>query len=202
MLDLRVSNDQRMAVFGQTRMGKTFLIEHLLKGQPRVIAVDSKGMLEWPGYHLTDNPMAALLEDHVIYRPPSGRPPADWWMEAVHRLHERGGGLLYVDEGSYVTGPNTIDTGLANAIRLGGQLGVGVWFAAQESVSVHNTTFRQAEVIIMFYNQGASDRDKLARVVGDMAYATAHLKEYQWVIFVRGTTYDHDAIPVYQVTGE
>lgn len=198
-LDLHIASDQRVALFGQTGMGKTTLVQKLIAPQPRVIVVDSKGMIDWPGYHLTDNPVAALMEDKVIYRPPSGAPPKDWWMEAVHRLHERGGGVIYVDEGSYVTGSNTIDKGLADAIRLGRQLGIGIWFAAQESVSVHNTTFRQAEVVIMFYNQGASDREKLAKAVGDMAYTTAHLREYQWVVFVRGQTYDHDSIPVYQV---
>lgn len=201
-LTLIANSDQRTGIIGQTRMGKTFLAEHLLAQQPRVIVVDSKHRVNWKGYHLTDNPVAALLEDRVIYRPPGGRPPAEWWAEAVQTLHARGGGVIYVDEMAFISDPNRIDKGLADAFRLGGELGVGIWFSAQESTTVHNTTLRQAEMLILFYNQGASDRDKLGKIVGDMAYTTAHLPKYRFVVFVRGETYDHNEIPVYEVIPE
>lgn len=197
-LELAASSDQRVGILGQTRMGKTFLAERLLDQQKRVVVVDSKHRVKWRGFHLTDNPMAALLTDRVIYRPPSGAPPEAWYWEVVNSLHERGGGVLYIDEMSYITGPNKIPKGLADAFRLGGEIGVGVWFSAQESTSVHNTTLRQAEMLIMFYNQGASDREKLAKVTGDMAHVTAYLPKYEFVVFVRGETYDHDAVPVYK----
>lgn len=179
-------------------MGKTFLAEHLLSQQPRVIVIDSKGHINWKGYHLTDNPVAALMTDRVIFRPKGGKPPAEWWFEAMQILHERGGGVIYVDEGSYITDANRIDKGLADAFRLGGERGVGIWFSAQESTTVHNTMLRQSEMLVMFYNQGASDREKLARIVGDMAHATQYLPKYEFVVFVRGETYDHDAVPVYK----
>lgn len=198
-LHLKAASDQRIAVLGQTRMGKTFMVEHLVEQQPRYIVVDSKHRVQWKGAHLTDNPIAALMTDRVIYRPDGGKPPQHWWAEAVQSLHERGGGVLVVDEMSFVTGPGVIDKGLADAFRLGGELGVGVWFCGQESTTIHNTTLRQAEMIVLFYNQGASDRDKLARIVGDMAYTTAHLQPFDFIVFVRGETYDHDAIPVYRI---
>jgi hypothetical protein len=196
---LQAGNDQRVGILGQTRMGKTFLAEHLLSQQPRVIVVDSKGHLNWSSYHLTNDPVAAMLTDRVIYRPPDGRPPNDFWTSAVESLHERGGGLIYIDEMSFISGSNQIDRALADGFRLGGERGVGIWYSAQESVSVHNTVLRQAEMLIMFYNQGASDRDKLARIVGDMGYTTQYLDKYQFIVFVRGETYDHDAIPTYEI---
>lgn len=198
-LELAASSDQRVGILGQTRMGKTFLAEHLLEQQPRVVVVDSKHRVRWSGYHLTDNPVAALLADKVIYRPPGGAPPDSFYWEAVNTLHERGGGTLYVDEMSYVTSANRIPKGLADAFRLGGEIGVGVWYSAQESTTVHNTTLRQSELLILFYNQGASDREKLAKVTGDMAFVTAHLPKYEFVVFERGETYDHEAVPVYKV---
>ena len=198
-LNLQAMSDQRVGIIGQTRMGKTFLAEHLLSQQPRVVVIDSKHRVNWSGYHLTDNPVAALLADKVIYRPASGAPPADWWFEAVRTLHDRGGGIIYVDEMSYIVGPNQMPKSLGDAIRLGGEIGVGIWFSGQESTSIHNTPLRQSEMLIMFYNQGASDREKLAKIVGDMAFATAHLPKYHFVVFVRGETYDHDAIPTYMV---
>lgn len=198
-LELTVSNDQRIAIIGQTRMGKTYLTGRLIDDQPRVIVIDSKHMVKLRGYHLTDSPTAALLTDRVIYRPESGSPPEDFWMAAVRSLHERGGGVIVIDEGSYITGANRIPKGLSDAIRLGGELGVGVWILAQEAVTVHNTTLRQSDMIIMFYNQGESDREKLATITGDMAFVTAHLPPHEFVVYVRGETYDHDAVPVYKV---
>lgn len=200
-MQLEIGSDQRVAIIGQTRMGKTFLAERLVKRQPRVLVIDSKHMVKWKGFHLTSSPHAALLESRVIYRPESGRPPNDFWMAAVRSLHDRGGGILLIDEGSYITSASQIPQGLADAIRLGGELGVGVWILAQESTTIHNTTLRQSDVIIMFYNQGQSDREKLAHVVGDMGHTLVHLDKYEWTIFVRGETYDHDQIPVYRVNG-
>lgn len=197
--ELVARSDQRVGFIGQTRMGKTELALALLKHQERVIIIDSKGRVNIPGFFLTDNPIAALMEDHVIYRPLGGRPPADWWAEAVQTLHERGGGVIYVDEMAFIVDSNRIDKGLGDAFRLGGELGVGIWFAAQETTSIHNTTLRQAEMLCLFYNQGASDRDKAAGIVGDMAYVTAYLPKYEFVVFVRGETYDRDAVPVYML---
>jgi hypothetical protein len=198
-LELTAQSDQRLGVVGQTGMGKTFLMERLLKPQPRVIVVDSKHRVNWPGYHLTNNPVAAFQTEKIIYRPIDGAPPEDWWMAAVEHLHRNGGGIIYIDELSIVCTDARIPKGLANAFRLGRELGVGVWWAAQEAVAIHNTTMRQADQLVLFYNQGASDRDKLTRIVGDMGEVTANLPKYDFVVFVRGETYDHDEIPTYRV---
>ena len=195
--ELVAGSDQRIGFIGQTRMGKSFLAEKLLAHQPRVIALDSKGMLRWHGYHLTNNPIAALLTDRIIYRPDGGKPPDDWYSAAVASLHERGGGVLYVDELSFLTSANRISKGLADAFRLGGELGVGVWYSAQESTTIHNTTLRQSEQLYLFYNQGNSDREKMAQIVGDMAFTTAHFEPYEFTTFKRGETTDRMDVPVY-----
>jgi len=198
-LELTAQSDERIGVIGQTRMGKTFLVERLAAQQPRIIVVDSKHRVNWKGFHLTDNPVAALLEDRVIYRPPQGRPPEDFWIGALNSLHERGGGVIYIDELPVIATPNRIPQGLADAFRIGAEIGVGVWWAAQESTSIPNTAMRQAEQLILFYNQGASDRDKITSIVGDMGEVTGHLQKYDFAVFIRGETYEHDAIPIYRV---
>lgn len=184
-------------------MGKTFLVEHLLEDQPCVLVIDSKGRVNWKGYHLTDNPVAALYAIRqgfkVIYRPVGGAPPEAFWMEAVQVIHEMGGGIIYIDELSFICSPNKIPKGLGDAFRLGGEIGVGIWYSAQEATSIHNVTLRQSEMLVIFYNQGASDRDKLSKIVGDMAYTTAHLPKWEFEVFVRGETYDHEAVDVYKV---
>lgn len=198
-LELTAQSDQRLGVVGQTGMGKTFLMERLLDPQPRVVVVDSKHRVKWKGYHLTSNPMSAFLERKVIYRPIGGSPPDDWWVGAMDHLHRAGGGIIYIDELSICCTDARIPSGLAEVFRLGREVGVGVWWAAQESTAIHNTTMRQADQLILFYNQGASDRDKLTKIVGDMGEVTGSLPEYDFVVFVRGETYDGSEIPVYRV---
>lgn len=183
-------------------MGKTYLMEDLADQQPRVLVVDSKHRVRWSGYHLTHNPVATLLEDKVIYRPPNGVPPDDFWVHAMRSLHERGGGVIYIDELSLVCTPNRIPAGLAEVFRVGRELGVGVWWSIQEAVALHNTPLRQSDQIMMFYNQGASDREKLLGAVGDMAEVTEHLPEYHFIVFVRGETRGGDEVPTYMVDHE
>jgi hypothetical protein len=197
-LELVAQSDERVGFIGQTRMGKTFLVERLIDQQPRVIVVDSKERVNWKGYHLTNNPVAALLEDKVIYRPLEGRPPAGWFKSAMESLAERGGGIIYIDELPVVCKNGQIPSDLADVYRVGGEIGVAIWWAAQESTTIHNTTMRQSEQLILFYNQGASDREKLIGIVGDMAEITAHLEKGDFIVFVRGETYDHQDVPIYR----
>lgn len=208
MLELTASNDERVTFIGQTKMGKTFLMERLLRDQPRVIVVDSKERVRWEGFHLTRNPQAALLENKVIYRPDEkggkgedvgGVPPEWWWKAALDSLTERKGGIIYIDELPVVVTANRIPGGLARVYRVGAELGVGIYGSAQESTTIHNTTLRMCDQLVLFYNQGASDRDKVTDVVGDMGEVTGHLEPHEFVVFTRGEIYDNDNIPVYKV---
>jgi hypothetical protein len=198
MLELVAKSDERVGFIGQTKMGKTFLVERLISEQPRAIVIDSKHRVNWKGFHLTDNPVAALLEDRTIYRPPTGVPPEDWWEQAMVSLNERGGGIIYIDELPVIATDSRIPKGLAKVFRVGSELSVSVWWSAQESTTIHNTTLRQSEQLVLFYNQGASDRDKLIKIVGDMAEVTGRLKEYEFILFVRGETRDGEPIQVYK----
>lgn len=199
-----LQNDMRVGAIGRTRSGKTFLMEKLLQPQPRVIVVDSKHRVRWPGFFLTDDPNAALLRDKVIYRPPEGKAPPNWfWTAAMDSLHDRGGGIIYLDEAGEITTANMLPAGLRTVIRLGGEIGVGVWWASQEATSVNNVLIRQSEILCLFMNHGASDRDKLIQTVGDMGEVPASLGFYEFVIYEgNGEAYDSSAIKVYKVGQE
>lgn len=195
---LNVQSDQRVGALGRTRSGKTFLMERLLREQPNVIVVDPKHRVRWPGFHLTKTPSAALLEPKTIYRP-DGKVPDHFWDDVMVTLQDRGGGVLYIDELAEVTSPNHIPAGLSTIFRLGGEIGVGVWWAAQESTGVSNVAIRQSDILFMFLNIGASDRDKLIKTTGDLGELTAYLNMYEFVVFqAYGKSYDPAAIPVYK----
>lgn len=199
MPELVAASDERIGFVGQTKMGKTFLCERLAQEQERIIVVDSKERVNWKGFHLTNNPMGALIQDRVIYRPPTGVPPEDWWVSAMDSLSERGGGVIYIDEIPVITTSGKIPAGLAKVFRVGSEIGVGVWWSAQESTTIHNTTLRQSEQIVLFYNQGASDREKITKIVGDMGEITGKLDPWQFIVFVRGETRDGEDTKLYRV---
>lgn len=197
MAELTLQNDMRVGALGFTGSGKTFLMEKLLADQPRVICVDPKHRVNWPGYHLTSNPAAAVLESKVIYRP-EDTIPNTFWEDCKEALHEAGGGIVYIDELAVITTPNTIPKGLKDLLNTGRELGVGVWYAAQAASEIPNTALRGSNVLILFVNVGASDRDKIIRTAGDIGEVTAHLPFRQFVVVeLANRAYDPAHIPVY-----
>lgn len=201
MPSLSLQSDQRVGAIGRTRCGKTYAMEKLLRSQPRVIVVDSKHRFESDGYSLTYDWRSAanFATDKIIYRH-NGPVPAEFWRRAMQSLHEAGGGILYIDEAPAITGPNSIAAGLKDIIRMGGEIGVGVWWSGQEATGVNNTLIRQSDVILLFHNNGASDRDKLIQTCGDMGEATYTLQPFEFMVYQSGgKTYDPANIQVYKV---
>jgi hypothetical protein len=196
---LTLSNDMRIGAIGRTRCGKTTIMGALLSDQPRVIVIDSKWRVNWPKFDLTYDPDAALTSDRVIYRHERGEIPPRFWIAAMEKLNEDGGGIIYIDELPEITTPNSAPDGLKTIFRLGGELGVGCWWSAQEATGVNNTMIRQSDVLMLFLNHGASDRDKLIQTTGDIGEVPAYLQPYEFVIFQSGgESYDSENIEVYQ----
>jgi hypothetical protein len=197
---LTLRSDQRVGAIGRTRTGKTFAMERLLSDQKNVLVIDSKHRVQWDGYFLTYNLRSALVERKTIFRHGPSIPNA-FWPRAVQRLRDLGGGVIYCDEMPVLTGPNRIPAGLADGFRLAGEIGVGIWWSAQESTGVNNTVMRQSEIVLLFANLGASDRDKVIKNYGDIGEVTAHLKPHQFVVVENyGEPYDADHIPVWKMT--
>lgn len=199
MAELTISNDMRVGAIGRTRCGKTFLMMHLLEGQKRVLIVDDKQRVRKEGYHLTSDPNAALIEDKTILRP-NGRLPSSFWEEVLEHFSREGGGLVYIDELAEQCDQHGMNPGLRSIFRMGGELGVGLWWAAQSATEISNTAIRQSDVLILFLNIGSSDRDKIIKTAGDLGEVTAHLKLYQFVVYESANQgYDPNHIPVYKL---
>lgn len=113
-------------------------------------------------------------------------------------LNRKGGGVIYIDEMPMITSPNFAPRGLKDVFRIGAELGVGVWWSAQEATGVSNTVIRQTDVLCLFNNHGASDRDKLINTVGDMGEVTARLNQYEFVVYKAAGVYDADAIDIFK----
>lgn len=199
---LNLRNDQRVGAIGRTGCGKTFGMHRVLHAFRLVLVVDSKHRVDWKGYYLTYDPMAAMAaiakKRRVIYRP-NGEIPSWFWTRAMDVLHEGGGGVVYVDEMPEVCSANFMPSGLKTLFRLGRELGVGVYWSGQEATGVHNTALRQSDVLLLFLNQGASDREKLIKTCGDMGEAAGHLHMTEFTVYEgSGEAYDAQNIPVYK----
>lgn len=198
MAKLNLRNDQRVGAIGRTRCGKTFLMRQLLQQQPRVLVIDDKQRVNFPRFHLTYDPKAALLEPRTILRP-EGKLPSAFWEEALWAMNEAGGGIIYVDELSEQCGPNSMPAGMRSIFRMGGELGVGFYWCAQSATEITNTAIRQSDVLLLFLNIGSSDRDKVIKIVGDLGEVTAHLPLYEFVVYESAEQgYDPSAIPSYR----
>lgn len=203
MATITLKSDMRVGAIGRTGCGKTFAMEHFLSDQKNVIVVDSKHRVDWKGYWLTTTPLAALAAVEsgrkVILRHTA--PIFDsFWVRAMQVLNENGGGVIYIDELPEIVTANFMPTGLKTVFRLGRELGVAVWWSGQESTGVHNTALRQSDVLFLFLNHGASDRDKLIKTAGDIGEVTGHLGLREFVVYESGgEAYDSNEIPVYRI---
>jgi hypothetical protein len=201
MPTITLRDDMRVGAVGRTRCGKTFAMERLLSQMRNVIVIDSKHRVNWQGYRLTTDPMAALsgIPGKVILRHVE-KVPDKFWTRAMDILNEAGGGVIYIDEMPEIGSANFMPAGLRTVFRLGGELGVGVWWAGQESTGIPNTALRQSDVLLLFMNHGASDREKLIKTAGDMGEVTGHLRRFEFTIYESGgEAYDPSSIRVFKV---
>jgi len=82
---------------------------------------------------------------------------------------------------------------------MGRELGVGLWWSAQSATEIYNTAIRQSDILILFLNVGASDRDKIIKTAGDIGEVTAHLNLYEFVVFESANqAYDPENIPAWK----
>lgn len=199
MADLSLKNDMRVGAIGRTRCGKTFLMKSLLEDQPRVLIVDDKQRVNWPGFYMTTDPAAALLKPKTILRP-DGRLPSAFWDDVLDSMNRAGGGIVYVDELAEQCTPHAMTEGMRSIFRMGGELGVGFYWSAQSATEITNTAIRQSDVLLLFLNIGSSDRDKIIKTAGDLGEVTAHLKLWEFVVYESANQgYDPNAIPCYRL---
>jgi ABC-type dipeptide/oligopeptide/nickel transport system ATPase component len=195
--DIKIENDERVAIIGKTGCGKTYLAQSLLdeavSNGAYIVVLDNKGLFgsekkivkgvetwvfTWRGAGLVDSfeglyKASQMGLKKIVYRPNSDLESNDKnafdtvMNDFFWWIYRRENTLLYVDEGTSTTTPFYMPPGLTANYKRGRELGIGVWLSTQESVNVHNTAFSQADHYMVFRTQVQAHRDKMAGWMGD-----------------------------------
>lgn len=185
----------KRAVFvGQTGCGKTTLVEHLLSWRRYVVAIDPKGLLDWPGYRLvrTVRELGQVRPDidrRVIYRPePEELSDLDTLDRALDWCYQRRRCTVYIDEVYGILPRGQTPEALTACVTRGREHGVEVWSAVQRPSRIPLNLLSEAEHYYVFHLQLLEDRRRIEELCGLPKDAPANLPEYQFyaVDFRRG----------------
>lgn len=173
---------------GKTGSGKSFLMLRLVSQLESVIIIDTKREIRIPNFLVTNNPKLALNANRIIYRPGANvsEKALDEFLGKVWRKYgskSKRNMVLYIDEAAHVTSAAKIGPNLKLLLQAGRSVGIGVWWAGQQAVSIHNTLISQSEKIFIFKLPVESDRQKLAGVIGGVADLAGSLENYEFISY-------------------
>lgn len=166
---LAPEDTDRATFVGMTGSGKTTLAEYMLATRDYVVALDVKGLLNWPGYRVVTRFADAMRaeEPRIIYRPVYAELQSwdalDKFFEWIYQRHNT---TLYVDEVYGVTQGPRFPYHLGACLTRGRERRVEVWAATQRPAFVPAIFFSEAEHMYCFRLQMPQDREKMYDVAG------------------------------------
>lgn len=192
---MQIQTNQRIAIFGKTRSGKSFFSKSLLLSYPRVVFHDRKmehiDLIRQ--YHFspvgTHEELINAIQKgkkRMIYQPVD--PSVEDFDEVCRIIYNAGNICLVVDEASsYVTAAQ-IPFWFSEILRLGALRGIGCISISQRPRAIHNTIISESEFIFAFRLHLKTDRDKLREVIGEEVEALRQMPYYHFI------TWDGDVV--------
>ena len=168
-----IQSNQRIAIFGKTRSGKTVFARSLLKFYDRCIFHDRKhesiDLIRSHHFKPIYTPaelISALQKGfkRILYLPAD--PGIEDFDEVCRITYYAMNITLFVDEAQSYASSSTIPFYFSEILRLGAQRNVGCVILSQRPRSMTNFVISEAEIIISFKLQLATDRRKIVEVVG------------------------------------
>ena len=188
--DLLPGRTDRAVFVGQTGSGKTTLARYLSLGREYVLAIDPKGLLEWPGYRLVrraaDLPKLAPKEvKRIVYRPdPAELVDPEAINNVLGWIYARRNTTLYVDEVyGILPGGTNIPSNLVACVTRGREHRVEVWSACQRPARIPLMLLSEAEHYYVFRLTMEEDRKRVEGLTGIAADKILALRKREFFHF-------------------
>ena len=168
-MNVRIGDDEHVAVFGRTGSGKTYRSLSLLDHVPRWVIVDPKWGIDGARYPRV--PYRQKFDGRAprqVLRPPLslvGDPLEYAWYEAqITRAFLAGGPrVVYVDEVANISrNTQRLNRGFDRVLRLGRQRRVTGWSGTQRPALIPSNVFTEASHFFVFRLTYDRDREKVA----------------------------------------
>lgn len=166
-----IPRNDRVALMGMTKSGKTYLARAILASAPRLVALDPKGLLynrsDWNLEHWDAgiDRLEAGKDARLWIPPPTSDGEYEEWLQKIMRLRDV---VIYIDE-MYGVGPPQGSKGLRALYTRGRELGLGVWGCFQRPRNIPIYAMSEAEWLICFRLEQLDDRKYMAERMGRVA---------------------------------
>jgi len=154
---------------GMTGCGKTTLAEIACNEKKYVVVLDTKGEINWKGYHLHETLSTLAKDKHpkLIYRPnPYELHDEDAIDKFFKWVYTRENTTVYIDEVYSITSNNNIPFHLLACLTRGRSKNICVYSSSQRPKDLPQTLMSEAENYYVFKLNMPQDRKKIYDITG------------------------------------
>lgn len=171
---LVIKPSEHTFIAGRTGSGKTYLARKYLARYENVVALDTKGTLDWP--EVADDEktiitnlsgLGAARTRKIIYRPEWQELELEFYNEFFRWCYMRGQTIVWVDEAmSVCPNPHRMPDYYKAILTRGRELDVSIWSLTQRPAGIPQVIMSESTHFFIFDLNMPQDRYKLAEVTG------------------------------------
>jgi len=169
-----IAPNEHVFIGGKTGSGKTFLAKKYLAGYPNVVALDTKGTLNWDEIKKEDlvivkhlRELSFVTKQKIIYRPVWEEMTPEYYDKFFKWCYKRRNCIVWVDEAMSVSpNPYRIPEYYKAILTRGRELNVAVWSLSQRPSGIANVIMSESTHFFIFDLNMPADRLKLAEITG------------------------------------
>jgi DNA helicase HerA-like ATPase len=188
--------NEHVFIPGKTGTGKTFLARKYLAGYENVVAIDTKGMLDWPEIPRRELTIVTRLKDlpevetkKIIYRPVWQEMTQEIFNEFFKWCYLRRNTIVWIDEAMSITpSPFKIPDYYKAILTRGRERNTSVWSLTQRPSGIAQVIMSEATHFFVFDLNLPQDREKLVEVTGAPELSKKPGKYIFWYFHVEKET--------------
>lgn len=171
-----IKPSEHVFIAGATGTGKTYLARKYLAQYEYVVAIDTKGMLQWPEVpkdekivvtKLTDLDKAGEKYSKIIYRPRFEELNFEYYNSFFRWVYERKNTICWVDEVmSICPNPHKIPDYYKAILTRGRERKTAAWSLTQRPSGIPAVIMSESTHLFIFRLNLPADRDKLSYITG------------------------------------